>query len=61
MRRSAFGFYPQPVPIDENHPRAAYPGYYAFSKVMEEAMAEQYGIQYGVPEYGAALVVGFRA
>ena len=42
-------FYPQPVPIDENHPRAAYPGYYAFSKVMEEAMAEQYGIQYGLP------------
>lgn len=42
-------FYPQPTPIDENHPRAAYPGYYAFSKVMEEAMTEQYGIQYGVP------------
>jgi UDP-glucose 4-epimerase len=42
-------FYPQPVPLDENHPRTAYPGYYAFSKVMEEAMAEQYGIQYGVP------------
>lgn len=42
-------FYPQPIPIDENHPRAAYPGYYAFSKVMEEVMAEQYGIQYGVP------------
>ncbi len=42
-------FYPQPIPIDENHPRAAYPGYYAFSKVMEEAMAEQYALQYGVP------------
>ena len=42
-------FYPQPVPIDENHPRAAYPGYYAFSKVVEEVMAEQYGVQYGVP------------
>ena len=42
-------FYPQPAPIDEDHPRTAYPGYYAFSKVMEEAMAEQYGIQYGVP------------
>ena len=42
-------FYPQPIPLDENHPRAAYPGYYAFSKVMEEAMAEQYAIQYGVP------------
>ncbi len=42
-------FYPQPIPIDENHPRAAYPGYYAFSKVMEEAMAEQYAIQYRLP------------
>jgi nucleoside-diphosphate-sugar epimerase len=42
-------FYPQPIPIDENHPRSAYPGYYAFSKVMEEVMAEQYAIQYGVP------------
>jgi len=42
-------FYPQPIPIDENHPRAAYPGYYAFSKVIEEVMTEQYGIQYGVP------------
>lgn len=42
-------FYPQPIPLDENHPRAAYPGYYAFSKVMEEVMAEQYAIQYQVP------------
>ncbi len=42
-------FYPQPTPIDENHPRAAYPGYYAFSKVMEEVMSEQYAIQYGLP------------
>ncbi|MBM4036462.1 MAG: NAD(P)-dependent oxidoreductase, partial [Planctomycetes bacterium] len=42
-------FYPQPVPIDENHPRVAYPGYYAFSKVVEEAMTEQYAAQYGVP------------
>ena len=42
-------FYPQRVPLDENHPRTAYPGFYAFSKVMEETMAEQYGIQYGVP------------
>lgn len=42
-------FYRQPIPIDENHPRAAYPGYYAFSKVMEETMAEQYSIQYGIP------------
>ena len=42
-------FRQQPIPIDENHPRAAYPGYYAFSKVMEEVMAEQYSIQYGIP------------
>lgn len=48
---AAFGiwFYPQPIPIDENHARAAYPGYYAFSKVMEEVMSEQYAIQYGIP------------
>ena len=42
-------FYPQPIPLDENHPLAAYPGYYAFSKVMEETMAGQYQIQYGLP------------
>jgi nucleoside-diphosphate-sugar epimerase len=42
-------FYPQPIPIDENHPLLAYPGYYAFSKVMEETMAAQYAVQYGVP------------
>jgi nucleoside-diphosphate-sugar epimerase len=48
---AAFGiwFYPQPIPIDENHPPMAYPGYYAFTKVMEEAMTQQYGLQYGVP------------
>jgi nucleoside-diphosphate-sugar epimerase len=41
--------YPQPIPIDEHHPHTAYPGYYAFSKVMEETMAEQYMVQYKVP------------
>ncbi|MFQ6097383.1 MAG: NAD-dependent epimerase/dehydratase family protein [Armatimonadota bacterium] len=48
---AAFGiwFYPQPVPIDENHPLMAYPGYYAFTKVMEEVMTQQYHYQYGVP------------
>jgi nucleoside-diphosphate-sugar epimerase len=48
---AAFGiwFYPQPLPIDENHPLMAYPGYYAFTKVMEEVMTQQYSIQYGVP------------
>ena len=42
-------FYPQPIPIDENHPKTAYPGYYALSKVLEEVMVEQYAVQYGLP------------
>jgi len=42
-------FYPHPKPIDESHPLMAYPGYYAFSKVLEEVMAGQYAIQYGLP------------
>lgn len=42
-------FYPQPIPLDENHPLTAYQGYYAFSKVMEETMAGQYAVQYGLP------------
>ncbi len=42
-------FYPQTAPIDEAHPKTAYPGYYAFSKVIEEVMTEQYAIQYGLP------------
>ena len=42
-------FYPHPQPINESTPLAAYPGYYAFSKVMEETMTQQYRIQYGVP------------
>ncbi len=48
---AAYGiwFYPQPVPIDENHPLTAYPGYYAFSKVMEETMSQQYAVQYDLP------------
>lgn len=41
-------FYPHPRPIDELTPLAAYPGYYAFSKVMEETMTRQYQIQYGL-------------
>lgn len=41
--------YPQPEPIDESHPLTAYPGHYAFSKVLEEVMTQQYGIQYGLP------------
>jgi len=42
-------FYPQPQPLTEEHPFRAYPGYYAFSKVVEEVMAQQYAIQYGLP------------
>ncbi|MFB3893420.1 MAG: NAD-dependent epimerase/dehydratase family protein [Phycisphaerae bacterium] len=42
-------FYKQPGPINEAMPRRAYPGCYAFSKVIEEVMAEQYHIQYGLP------------
>ncbi|MCA9131967.1 MAG: NAD(P)-dependent oxidoreductase [Planctomycetales bacterium] len=41
-------FYPHPQPINEQTPLAAYPGYYAFSKVIEETMARQYEIQYGL-------------
>lgn len=41
-------FYPHPQPINEETPLAAYPGYYAFSKVMEETMTGQYQIQYGL-------------
>jgi nucleoside-diphosphate-sugar epimerase len=40
---------PQPIPIREDMPLAAYPGYYAFSKVVEEVMFRQYFVQYQVP------------
>ncbi|HID23422.1 MAG TPA: NAD(P)-dependent oxidoreductase, partial [Planctomycetaceae bacterium] len=39
----------QPVPIDEDIPMAAYPGYYPLSKVVEETLARQYFLQQGVP------------
>lgn len=42
-------FNPQPVPIREDMPLVAYPGYYAFSKVLEEVMFRQYFLQYQVP------------
>lgn len=35
-------------PITEASVRKAYPGCYALTKVLEETMLEQYGIQYGV-------------
>jgi nucleoside-diphosphate-sugar epimerase len=42
-------FHPQPVPIREDMPMVAYPGYYALSKVLEETMCQQYFHQAGVP------------
>lgn len=36
------------VPITETAPRRAYPGCYALTKILEEVMLEQYGIQYGI-------------
>ena len=41
-------FHPQPEPIRENIPLAAYPGYYPLSKVIEEAMTQQYFHQSGL-------------
>src|SRR5215211_1651967 len=38
--------YPQPIPVTETQKHSAYPGCYALSKVLEEVMLEQYGIQY---------------
>jgi nucleoside-diphosphate-sugar epimerase len=38
--------YPRSIPITEDQPHRAYPGCYALSKVLEEVMLEQYGIQY---------------
>lgn len=39
-------FYPHPIPVTETQRHTAYPGCYALSKVLEEVMLEQYGIQY---------------
>jgi len=47
--RAGIFYYPHPYPIDETYPHSAYPGYYAFSKVIEETMCEQYIIQYKLP------------
>jgi UDP-glucose 4-epimerase len=41
-------FHRHPAPITEDAPHMAYPGCYALSKVLEEVMVEQYGIQYGI-------------
>ena len=42
-------FNPQPVPIREDMPMVAYPGYYPLSKVIEETMFQEYYWQEGVP------------
>ncbi len=47
--RAGIYYYPQPCPIDENHPHSGYPGYYPLSKVLEEVMCEQFRIQYRMP------------
>jgi UDP-glucose 4-epimerase len=40
--------YPHPIPVTETQKHSAYEGCYALSKVLEEAMLEQYYIQYGM-------------
>lgn len=47
--RAGIFYYPRPIPIDETHPHAGYPGYYPLSKVLEEVMCEQFRIMYGMP------------
>jgi len=41
-------YYENPKPLSSDAPLRAYPGYYAFSKVLEETMCAQYAIQYGL-------------
>jgi nucleoside-diphosphate-sugar epimerase len=41
-------FYRHDGPLTEKAPHMAYPGCYALSKVLEEVMLEQCGIQYGI-------------
>lgn len=41
-------FHRHPAPITEDAPHMAYPGCYALSKVLEEVMVEQFGVQYGM-------------
>ena len=41
-------FYAREAPVTETTPHAAYPGCYALSKVLEEVVVEQFGIQYGI-------------
>lgn len=39
-------FYKFPTPVTESQRHSAYPGCYALSKVLEEVILEQYGVQY---------------
>lgn len=41
-------FHRHPAPITEDAPHWAYPGCYALSKVLEEVMVRQAGLQYGL-------------
>jgi nucleoside-diphosphate-sugar epimerase len=41
-------FHRHPGPITEDAPHMAYAGCYALSKVLEEVMVQQFGIQYGL-------------
>jgi UDP-glucose 4-epimerase len=41
-------FVPYEGPVTEESPRRGYPGVYATTKILEEVMLEQAGIQYGV-------------
>ena len=41
-------FYDHGKPVTEDTPHRAYPGCYALSKVLEEVLVEQFGIQYGL-------------
>lgn len=41
-------FHRHPAPITEDAPHMAYAGCYALSKVLEEVMVAQFGIQYGI-------------
>ena len=47
--RAGIYYYPQPIPIDENHRHSGYPGYYPLSKVLEEVMCEQYQSMHQTP------------
>jgi UDP-glucose 4-epimerase len=41
-------FYPHPVPVTEQQKHGAYPGCYALSKVLEDAILDQYFTQYNL-------------